>query len=77
MWDAERGLASQREPIVGAKTATLRLISGVGAKGPACFVLEIGGKRIMLDLGEGPPTRLLPDVGGLGPGRCARPQPRP
>ncbi len=67
MWDAERGLASQREPIVGAKTATLRLISGVGAKGPACFVLEIGGKRIMLDLGEGPPTRLLPDVGGLGP----------
>ena len=55
------------KPIVGAKTATLRLISGVGAKGPACFVLEIGGKRIMLDLGEGPPTGLLPDVGGLGP----------
>ena len=77
MWDAERGLASQREPIVGAKTATLRLISGVGAKGPACFVLEIGGKRIMLDLGEGPPNGLLPDVGGARASRCARPQPRP
>lgn len=50
-----------------AKTGTLRLISGVGVKGPACFVLEAGGKRIMLDLGEGPPPGLLPDVGGLGP----------
>jgi Cft2 family RNA processing exonuclease len=66
MWDAERGLASQTEPIVSAKTATLRLISGVGAKGPACFVLETGGRRIMLDLGEGPPPGLLPDVAGLG-----------
>ena len=45
----------------------LRLISGVGAKGPACFVLEAGGKRIMLDLGEGPPPGFLPDVEGLGP----------
>lgn len=45
----------------------LRLVSGVGAKGPACFVLEAGGKRIMLDLGEGPPPGLLPDVAGLAP----------
>lgn len=49
------------------KTGTLRLISGVGVKGPACFVLEAGGKRIMLDLGEGPPPGLLPDIAGLGP----------
>jgi len=45
----------------------LRLISGVGAKGPACFVIEIAGKRIMLDLGEGPPPGALPAVEGLGP----------
>lgn len=44
----------------------LRLISGVGAKGPACFLLEAAGKRIMLDLGEGPPPGLLPDVADLG-----------
>lgn len=52
---------------MSAKTGTLRLISGVGVKGPACFVLEAVGKRIMLDLGEGPPPGLLPDVAGLGP----------
>jgi Cft2 family RNA processing exonuclease len=46
---------------------TLQLISGVGLKGPACFVLEAAGKRIMLDLGEGPPPGLLPDVDGLAP----------
>lgn len=46
---------------------SLRLISGAGAKGPACFVLETAGKRIMLDLGEGPPPGALPDVDGLGP----------
>jgi Cft2 family RNA processing exonuclease len=45
----------------------LRLISGVGRKGPACFVVETDGKRLMLDLGEGPPPGLLPDVEGLGP----------
>jgi Cft2 family RNA processing exonuclease len=66
MWDAARSPASQREPLVSAKTGTLWLISGVGAKGPACFVLETQGKRIMLDLGEGPPPGLLPNVSGLG-----------
>lgn len=44
----------------------LRLVSGTGAKGPACFLLETAGLRIMLDLGEGPPPGLLPDVKGLG-----------
>ena len=47
-------------------SASLRVISGVGAKGPACFVVEADGKRLMLDVGEGPPTGLLPDVDGLG-----------
>jgi Cft2 family RNA processing exonuclease len=46
---------------------TLQLVSGVGAKGPACFVIETGGKRIMLDLGEGPPPGFLPNVEGIGP----------
>jgi Cft2 family RNA processing exonuclease len=46
---------------------SLQVISGVGAKGPACFVLEAAGRRIMLDLGEGPPPGLLPDVDGLAP----------
>jgi Cft2 family RNA processing exonuclease len=47
-------------------SASLKVISGVGAKGPACFVVEAAGKRLMLDLGEGPPPGLLPDVDGLG-----------
>src|SRR5271155_2566512 len=45
----------------------LRLISGVGRKGPACFLIETGGKRLLLDLGEGPPPGCLPDVETLGP----------
>jgi Cft2 family RNA processing exonuclease len=49
-----------------AGAGSLRLISGVGAKGPACFLVETGGKRIMLDLGEGPPPGALPPVDGLG-----------
>jgi Cft2 family RNA processing exonuclease len=47
--------------------ASLRLISGVGAKGPACFLIEAGGKRLLLDLGEGPPPGLLPNLDNLGP----------
>ncbi len=46
--------------------ASLRLISGVGKKGPACFLLEAGGKRLLLDLGEGPPPGCVPDLEGLG-----------
>jgi len=46
--------------------AKLRLISGVGAKGPACFLLESDGSRLLLDLGEGPPPGRLPRLEGLG-----------
>jgi Cft2 family RNA processing exonuclease len=49
------------------ETAVLRLISGVGAKGPACFLLQAAGRRLMLDLGEGPPPGLMPKVDDLGP----------
>lgn len=47
-------------------SGSLRLISGVGKKGPACFLVETGGKRLMLDLGEGPPPGALPDIGNIG-----------
>ena len=45
----------------------LRLISGVGKKAPACFAIEAQGKRLVLDLGEGPPPGLLPDIAGAAP----------
>jgi Cft2 family RNA processing exonuclease len=45
----------------------LRLISGVGKKGPACFAIEAQGKRLVLDLGEGPPPGHLPDVAAIAP----------
>jgi len=45
----------------------LRLISGVGKKAPACFAIEAHGKRLVLDLGEGPPPGCLPDIATLGP----------
>jgi Cft2 family RNA processing exonuclease len=44
----------------------LRIISGVGAKGPACFLLEAEGKRLMLDLGYGPQPGLWPNVDDIG-----------
>jgi Cft2 family RNA processing exonuclease len=47
-------------------SASLRLISGVGKKGPACFLIEAEGKRLLLDLGEGPPPGCLPQAEGLG-----------
>ena len=46
---------------------SLRLISGVGKKGPACFAIEARGKRLVLDLGEGPPPGCLPDVALAAP----------
>jgi Cft2 family RNA processing exonuclease len=50
-----------------SRQASLRLISGVGKKGPACFLVEAGGKRLMLDLGEGPPPGCLPQLDDIGP----------
>lgn len=48
------------------KKASLRLISGVGAKAPACFLLETANRRLILDLGEGPPPGNMPQVDGIG-----------
>lgn len=47
-------------------SATLRAISGVGVKGPACFLVEAAGKRLMLDLGYGPQPGVLPHVDDVG-----------
>jgi hypothetical protein len=46
--------------------AILRAISGVGGKGPACFLIEADGARLLLDLGLGPQPGRLPDVSQLG-----------
>ena len=46
--------------------AALTAISGAGAKGPACFLLEAEGRRLLLDLGYGPQPGLWPDVSGVG-----------
>ena len=44
----------------------LNAISGLEGKTPACFLLETGRGRIMLDLGYGPEPGLFPDVDGVG-----------
>jgi Cft2 family RNA processing exonuclease len=41
-------------------------ISGCGAKGPACFLVESGDARLLLDLGYGPQPGLWPDVSKVG-----------
>lgn len=46
--------------------ATLSAISGVGGKGPACFLIEAGGIRLLVDLGYGPQPGLFPNVDSLG-----------
>lgn len=44
----------------------LLAVSGFGVKGPACFLLEIAGRRLLLDLGEGPDLGVRPDLSGIG-----------
>lgn len=44
----------------------LTALSGVGVKGPACFLLEIDGRRFLLDLGRGPDGDALPVQDGIG-----------
>ncbi len=47
--------------------AKLTAVSGLGAKGPACFLLDTGRARLLLDLGYGPAPGQWPDVSGIGP----------
>jgi Cft2 family RNA processing exonuclease len=41
-------------------------ISGLGGKSPACFLVETGARRFLLDLGEGPDPGVRPDLDGVG-----------
>lgn len=41
-------------------------ISGVGDKGPACFLVETGSARLLLDLGVGPQPGRRPDLSSVG-----------
>jgi Cft2 family RNA processing exonuclease len=46
--------------------AKLTAVSGVGAKGPACFLVETERARLLLDLGYGPAPDQWPDVSKVG-----------
>lgn len=45
----------------------LTALGGFDAKGPASFLLEIGGRRLLLDLGRGPDAGRRPRLDGAGP----------
>lgn len=45
----------------------LSALGGFDAKGPACFLLDIDGRRLLLDMGEGPDGGRRPDLKGVGP----------
>lgn len=45
----------------------LTALSGLGCKGPACFLFETAGRRLLLDLGRGPDGDALPDLSGVPP----------
>jgi Cft2 family RNA processing exonuclease len=52
---------------VSAVAATrVRAVSGIGGKQPACFLVETGAARFLLDLGEGPIPGLFPDLSAVG-----------
>lgn len=42
-------------------------ISGFRGKGPACFLVETGDARLILDCGKGPDRGRLPDLARIGP----------
>jgi len=43
-----------------------RALSGFGGKSPASFLVEIEGRRFLLDLGKGDTDDDLPDLSGIG-----------
>lgn len=46
--------------------AKLTVVSGQGGKLPAAFLLDMHGRRILLDLGEGPQPGVKPDLSDIG-----------
>lgn len=47
--------------------ARLSVASGLGGKHPAALLLEAGGRRLLLDCGEGPEPGVLPPLAEIGP----------
>ncbi len=45
--------------------ARLTAVDGLGGKRPAAFLIEVGERRLLLDLGEGPTPGVRPDLGRL------------
>ena len=52
--------------ITECHTPRISAISGLGGKGPACFLVETGETRLLLDLGEGPDPGARPNLAGIG-----------
>ena len=50
----------------GGRACHVRAVSGLGAKSPAAFLVEVHGKRLLMDLGAGPEPGVRPDLTGLG-----------
>ncbi|NUB22260.1 MBL fold metallo-hydrolase, partial [Azospirillum formosense] len=50
----------------GGRKVRLRALSGLGNKGPACFLAMIGCARLLLDLGEGLDAGRRPPLSGAG-----------
>ncbi|MBE0533446.1 MAG: MBL fold metallo-hydrolase [Rhodospirillales bacterium] len=50
----------------GGGGARLTPISGIGGKGPACFLVEVADRRLVLDIGVGPDIGQEADVRGIG-----------
>src|SRR5579862_4887915 len=46
--------------------ARLHVVSGLGPKEPAAFVVEADGQRLLLDCGEGPEPGRFPDFNAIG-----------
>jgi Cft2 family RNA processing exonuclease len=55
-----------RNRVLRSSVPSLTPISGCGAKGPACFLVETHNARLLLDLGYGPQPGLWPDVSKVG-----------
>ncbi len=46
--------------------ARLKVVSGLGPKEPAAFLVEADGRRLLIDCGEGPEPGRLPELDAIG-----------
>ncbi|WBU62057.1 MBL fold metallo-hydrolase [Paracoccus albus] len=44
----------------------VQALGGFDAKGPACFMVDTGRARLLLDMGKGPDAGRRPDLSGIG-----------